>query len=222
LLTWPASSSTAGETRGATFRPDFGPSRKVFRGDGVLFRPEPGWLPDARPAAERGLAVGHVRGPKNSGDHPIGLGELVAREGLLSRRGSQRDRRKARASRSALCARPKHDPEKCAAVFPRDKRGEFAPRSGVNKELKRGDESTSSHRALEPVPDGLPTRPIAGFPDVTAAARRTGAGNGGAFIPYPGARTPAIDHARARNRRMASGSATVCGSRRPDAGKCNR
>src|ERR1700741_4071758 len=52
----------------------------------------------------------------------------------------------------ALPWRPKsrlaHDPEKCAAVFPRDKREAFARRSCANKELKRDDDSSKSHRAL--------------------------------------------------------------------------
>ena len=35
---------------------------------------------------------------------------------------------------------PEHDPEKCEAVFPRDKREAFARRSCSNKELKRDDD----------------------------------------------------------------------------------
>ena len=41
-----------------------------------------------------------------------------------------------------------HDPEKCAAVFPRDKRDAFARRSCSIKNLERDDDSTSSLRAL--------------------------------------------------------------------------
>src|SRR4029450_13362309 len=41
-----------------------------------------------------------------------------------------------------------HDPEKCEAVFPRDKRVAFARRSCSNNNLKRDDDSSQSHRAL--------------------------------------------------------------------------
>jgi hypothetical protein len=49
-------------------------------------------------------------------------------------------------------AKLKHDPEKCVAVFPRDKTPRqtaraFARRSCSIKELKRDDDSTKSHRA---------------------------------------------------------------------------
>jgi hypothetical protein len=44
--------------------------------------------------------------------------------------------------------RLEHDPEKCEAVFPRDKREAFARRSCSNNNLKRDDDSSSSHRAL--------------------------------------------------------------------------
>src|SRR5262245_61884649 len=44
--------------------------------------------------------------------------------------------------------RLEHDPEKCEAVFPRDKRVAFARRSCSNNNLKRDDASSQSHRAL--------------------------------------------------------------------------
>src|SRR5258708_38400485 len=55
---------------------------------------------------------------------------------------------------------PRHDPEKCEAVFPRDKRMAFARRSCPNKELKRDDDSSQNHRALgkpmtTPLPGGV-------------------------------------------------------------------
>src|SRR5216683_7807173 len=40
-----------------------------------------------------------------------------------------------------------HDPEKCLAVFPRDKRKAFARRSCSIKNLERDGDSTQSHRA---------------------------------------------------------------------------
>jgi hypothetical protein len=47
-----------------------------------------------------------------------------------------------------LSLRLAHDPEKCAAVFPRDRRVAFARRSCANKNLERDDGSSQSHRAL--------------------------------------------------------------------------
>src|ERR1700704_7078832 len=44
--------------------------------------------------------------------------------------------------------RLKHDPEKCVAVFPRDKRNAFARRSCSNKKLERDGDSKKSHLAL--------------------------------------------------------------------------
>jgi hypothetical protein len=40
------------------------------------------------------------------------------------------------------------DPEKCVAIFPRDKREAFARRSCSNKELYRDDDSEKNHLAL--------------------------------------------------------------------------
>jgi hypothetical protein len=47
-----------------------------------------------------------------------------------------------------LIARLEHDPEKCEAVFP-DKRLRLSRDHAQNKDLKRDDDSTKSHRALE-------------------------------------------------------------------------
>jgi hypothetical protein len=43
---------------------------------------------------------------------------------------------------------PEHDPEKCEAVFPRDKRNAFARRSCSIKNLERDGDLTQSDRAL--------------------------------------------------------------------------
>ena len=74
---------------------------------------------------------------------------------------------------------------------------------------------------LEPILDGLPTGPKASFPDVARWAGRTRACRCGAFVPYLGACAPAIDHARARNCRVAPRTTTVCGCSRSDGRKGN-
>src|SRR6266702_4813472 len=51
------------------------------------------------------------------------------------------------ASVSSFLGQLEHDPEKCPAVFPRDKRKAFARRSCSIKNLERDDDSTGSHRA---------------------------------------------------------------------------
>jgi hypothetical protein len=76
--------------------------------------------------------------------------------------------------------------------------------------------------ALQPILDGLTTGPNARFPDEATRAGKTRACRYRAFVPYPGSCAPAIDRARARNRRVAPRTTTVCGGSWSDAGKGNR
>jgi len=87
------------------------------------------------------------------------------------------------------------------------------------RRIERGKAALRS--ALEPILDGLPTGPIARFPDVAKSAGRTRACRYRAFVPYLGSCAPAIDDARPRNRRVAPRTTTVCGSSRSDTGKGN-
>jgi hypothetical protein len=79
--------------------------------------------------------------------------EPVANGGLPSKRGAHWRSRQCTpvlaGGLSAFLEKAKraglgHDPEKCEAVFPRDKREAFARRSCSNNNLKRDDDSSSS------------------------------------------------------------------------------
>jgi hypothetical protein len=70
---------------------------------------------------------------------------------------------------------------------------------------------------LEPILDGLPTGPLARLPDV-----RTRTCRDRTFVPYLGPSAPAIDYARAGNRRVAPRTAAVCCGSRDEVGKDKR
>jgi len=76
--------------------------------------------------------------------------------------------------------------------------------------------------SLEPIPDGLPTGPAKRLPDEANRAGRTRARRDRAFVPYFGSSAPAVDSARAGNRRVTPWTTTGCCSSRDEAGKDNR
>ena len=57
----------------------------------------------------------------------------------------------------------------------------------------------------------METGSFTGTPEEPIAAGWTGASPGRAFIPHASARAPAVDHARAVDRGMATGAASVGG-----------
>ena len=74
-----------------------------------------------------------------------------------------------------------------------------------------------------PIPDGLLTGLKTTAPDESGRAGRTRACRNRAFVPYVGSSAPAIDYARAVNRRVAPRTAAEsCCSSRDEAGKDNR
>jgi len=66
-------------------------------------------------------------------------------------------------------------------------------------------------KGLEPILRRLETGSFKGAPEEPRAAGWTGASTGRAFIPYASAGAPAVDHARALDRGMATGAASVGG-----------
>jgi len=76
----------------------------------------------------------------------------------------------------------------------------------------------------DPIPDGLLAGLKTTAPDETGRAKRTRACCDRAFVPYVGSSAPAINYARAGNRRVAprTAKAESCCSNGDEAGKHNR